>query len=62
MIDEIFDRTYQGGRAELNAGIDRAVAAIGRELGKSLTALHRIEWSAPWSQPASRRTAVRNAR
>jgi hypothetical protein len=53
MIDEIFDRTYQNGRAELNAGIDRAVGSIARELGKSLKALHRIEWSAPWaSRPA----------
>ena len=53
MVDEIFDRTYQNGRAELNAGIDRAVGLIARELGKSLKALHRIEWSAPWaSRPA----------
>lgn len=53
MVDEIFDRTYQQGRADLNAGIDRAVGAISREVGKSLIALHRIEWSAPWaSRPA----------
>ena len=25
MVDEIFDRSYQSGRAELNAGIDRAL-------------------------------------
>ena len=53
MVDEIFDRTYQAGRADLNAGIDRAVhrigAAIGSTFGKSLTVLHRIEWSAPWT-------------
>lgn len=49
MVDEIFDRGYQAGRAELNAGIDRAIAAIGRELGKSFAALHRLEWSAPWT-------------
>ena len=59
MIDEIFDRTYQQGRADLNAGIDRTLATIGRELGKSFTALHRIEWSAPWSaKPASRPAAL----
>lgn len=49
MQDEIFDRTYQAGRAELNAGIDRALAAVGRTIGDSLKALHRIEWDAPWA-------------
>ena len=49
MMDEIFDRTYQSGRAELNAGIDRAVHKVARSLGASLKALHRIEWSAPWN-------------
>jgi len=49
MIDEIFDRQYQSGRAELNAGLDRAFATIGRTLGDSLRVLHRIEWSAPWA-------------
>ena len=48
MMDEIFDRNYQAGRAELNAGIDRGLARIGDTLGKSLETLHRIEWSAPW--------------
>ena len=53
MVDEIFDRTYQAGRADLNAGIDRAVqrvdAGIGSTLSKSLEALHRFEWNAPWA-------------
>jgi hypothetical protein len=53
MIDEIFDRNYQAGRAGLNAGIDRTVhrigAGIGSTIGKSLAVLHRIEWSAPWT-------------
>ena len=49
MVDEIFDRGYQAGRADLNAGLDRAFAAIGRELGKSFAAIHRFEWSAPWA-------------
>ena len=54
MVDEIFDRTYQAGRADLNAGIDRAVhrigGAIGTTIGKSLAVLHRIEWNAPWTR------------
>lgn len=49
MRDEIFDRTYQAGRAELNAGLDRAFNRIGDTIGRSLAVLHRIEWSAPWS-------------
>jgi hypothetical protein len=55
MIDEIYDRQYQAGRADLHAGIDRAVATIGRELSKSFEVLHRIEWSAPWARPASKK-------
>jgi len=49
MVDEIFDRGYQAGRADLNAGLDRAFATIGRELGKSFDAIHRFEWSSPWA-------------
>lgn len=49
MVDEIFDRTYQSGRAEFNAGLDRAFSRIGSTIGKSLKMLHRIEWSAPWN-------------
>ncbi len=56
MQDEIFDRTYQSGRAELNAGLDRAFASIGRTLGDSFKALHHIEWSAPWQREAKRPT------
>jgi hypothetical protein len=55
MIDEMFDRDYQYGRAQLNAGIDRAVAHLARTLGDSLKALHRIEWSAPWDQAGKTR-------
>lgn len=49
MMDEIFDRTYQAGRADLNAGLDRGFARIGNAIGKSLEVLHRFEWSAPWA-------------
>jgi hypothetical protein len=54
MNDEIFDRTYQSGRAALNADIDRALANIGRTIGDSLKVLHRIEWSAPWQREQKR--------
>ena len=52
MVDELFDRTYQSGRAELNSGIDRTFAAMAHELGKGLKTLQRIQWSAPWARPA----------
>ncbi len=54
MMDEIFDRTYQSGRAELNAGIDRAIQRAARTLGDSLKVLHRMEWSAPWRRQTNR--------
>ena len=50
MQDEIFDRQYQAGRADLNAGLDRLFTGIGRTIGDSLKVLHRIEWSAPWAE------------
>ncbi len=49
MVDEIFDRAYRDSRAELNASLAGAFAGIGRTLGDSLKALHRIEWNAPWN-------------
>ena len=48
MVDEIFDRAYRDSRAELNASLASMFAGIGRTLGDSLKALHRIEWNAPW--------------
>ncbi len=50
MRDELFDRSYAAGRAELNAGIDRALHNFARTVRDSLKALHRLEWSAPWKQ------------
>ena len=58
MIDEIFDRTYQSGRAELNAGLDRLFARVGKAVRNSFEVLHRIEWSAPWEQKSSRAPRV----
>ena len=55
MIDEIFDRQYQGGRSELNAGIDRAVARVGRSILASFEALERIQFDAPWRHTSNRK-------
>lgn len=53
MVDEIFDRMYQDGRADLHDGIDRLFGSIAREAGKSLKAIHNFEWSAPWAAKAA---------
>ena len=54
MRDELFDRSYAAGRAELNNGIDRALQSLTRTLSTSLKALHRSEWNAPWKQQQRR--------
>lgn len=54
MIDQIFDRQYQAGRAALN----QSILALARRFSKaSLNAfkvLNRIEYSAPWAAPVRR--------
>ena len=55
MRDELFDRDYQAGRAEFHAGINHAIANVGRSLGDGLKLLHRIQWSAPWHAKTDRR-------
>jgi hypothetical protein len=52
MVDEIFDRMYQEGRADLHRDVGNLFGSIGRELGKSLKAMHSFEWSAPWTAKA----------
>ena len=55
MRDELYDRGYQAGRAELHAGIDRFVHAIAAGLNR----LHREQWSAPWRKEArSKKTGL----
>jgi len=51
MIDELFDRTYQAGRADLNEALSAIFWGLGHTIGDSLKVLHRIEWSAPWNAP-----------
>jgi hypothetical protein len=49
MVDEMFDRDYQSGRAELNDGIDRGVAKFTAGIRAAFETMHRIQWSAPWA-------------
>lgn len=52
MVDEIFDRAYQDGRADLNRGIEQFFGSIAREIGNSFQVLHDVQWSAPWAPKA----------
>ena len=49
MIDEIYDRGYQAGRAELHDGIDRLARKVGTAFSPALSAIHHFEWDAPWN-------------
>jgi hypothetical protein len=49
MIDEIFDRHYREGRAELNSSIEHALSRLGRSVSDAFNVLNRIEYNAPWS-------------
>ena len=49
MVDEIFDRAYQAGRADMNAVTVNGIAQLGRAIGNSFKVLNRIEYSAPWA-------------
>jgi hypothetical protein len=51
MVDEMFDRTYQSGRSDLNDALRAIFWAIAHTVGDSMEVLHRIEWSAPWTDP-----------
>lgn len=44
MRDEIYDRDYQAGRAELHSGIDRLIASTAAAFRK----LAEIQFAAPW--------------
>lgn len=48
MRDELFDRDYQHGRAELHQGLDQIIRLIAQGLAGTFDAIHRVEWSAPW--------------
>ena len=55
MRDELFDRDFQHGRADLFAGMDR----LFHSLGAGLAHLHRRQWDAPWKSERDRkRTGV----
>lgn len=49
MVDEIYDRGYQSGRAQLHTGIDALIGKIRDAFAPVLAALYHVEWDAPWN-------------
>ena len=49
MVDEIYDRGYQAGRAELHDGIDALVRKVRNAFAPALSAIYHFEWDAPWN-------------
>jgi hypothetical protein len=50
MIDQMFDRAYQQGRAEMNASLLNAARRMGTAIVTAFEVLNRIEYDAPWLQ------------
>lgn len=57
MIDEIFDRNYRAGRAQLNASLVRGLSGLADAIMNSFDVLNRIEYQAPWNAPRKRARA-----
>jgi hypothetical protein len=49
MMDEMFDRTYQAGRSELNDLLHQGVTRAGHSIYSGFKVLNRIEYTAPWA-------------
>lgn len=58
MIDEIFDRTYQAGRSDLNAGLGLIFREIGTAAANAFQVLNRIEYDSPWLARRRRRRSA----
>lgn len=51
MRDELFDRDFQNGRADLFDGVDRLV----KQVADGLAILQRRQWDAPWKHEGRQR-------
>ena len=49
MVDEIYDRDFQLGRAALNKGLIALAQGLRNALAPALSAVHHFEWDAPWN-------------
>ena len=61
MMDELFDRDYQAGRASLNDGLNRALGRLGHAIDNAFKVLERIEYNSPWTQKSPRRRVTARA-
>ncbi|MGI8705284.1 MAG: hypothetical protein ACR2JJ_05755 [Sphingomicrobium sp.] len=50
MNDEIFDRIYRDGRADLNDGIDRAIQTFRSGVAATFRKLQDVQFAAPSSK------------
>jgi hypothetical protein len=48
MIDQMFDRAYQQGRAEMNATLANSARRMVTAIVNAFEVLNRIEYDAPW--------------
>jgi hypothetical protein len=54
MMDEIFDRNYQAGRAQLNSSLASTLADFGHSVKDAFEVLVRIEYQSPWTAKTKR--------
>jgi len=54
MIDEIYDRHYREGHAEMNAAAARGLSRLGHAIHDAFEVLVGIEYSEPWATKPKR--------
>lgn len=55
MVDELYDRSYQSGRAELHDGIHAGLLRLRDSITQTFELLHRIQFAAPWARDERRK-------
>ena len=56
MVDQLFDREYQAGRADLNRGIKALADQLREAIAPIFISMRRIEWDAPWDRGPGQKT------
>jgi hypothetical protein len=54
MVDELYDRSYQSARSEMNDAIISFASRFWQAFANPFRVLHRIEYSEPWAAARSR--------
>ena len=50
MIDQLYDRSYQSARAQMNIDTAKQIRLLFLSVGAAFRALNRIEYAAPWAE------------